>query len=280
MFKNYFFIPASNIRYIKKSLEIDNIDCRVFDLEDSILSADLEDALELISRIEKKKTDWLRLPLEHSGFKNIDLKDKDVGINNFVIPKFEGFNEIQLIINEILSMNSKAKFILLIENAKSYIDLDKILSKFSECIEGVSLGIHDFSVSTGIKNDYRLLENIRMNISILAKAYMVEAIDIVSIDIKNQNIFIDEVINGFVLGYRSKFLIHPLQLETIKSIGFYTKEEIAEYQEVLDYFHLNIEGKGAVFLFKDKVYEKMHIKEIKKIVLWGNEFYGTARKEL
>lgn len=280
MFKNYFFVPANKEKFLVKSNTLDNIDHRIFDLEDSILSSELENAFKLLTKINIKNTDWIRIPLIQDQLNQITKNNMKIGINNYVIPKFEGFKELQKILDIILNVNPEARFILLIENAKSYIDLEKSLSLYSNHIEGISLGIHDFSFSTGIKNDYQVLHDIRLNIMLLATAYSVNAIDIVSTNTKNDQYFKAEVLDGFNIGYRSKFLIHPQQLEAMKSIDYYSKDEINEYKNVLEYFSLNIEGKEALFSFKNKVYEKMHIQGIIKIVQWGNEFYGTNGKKL
>lgn len=275
MFKSYFFIPANKKRFLEKVEKMEGIDYRVFDLEDSILKSDLEKSIDLLLNVNVKKTDWLRIPLFKSSIRNI--LSKGIGIDNYVIPKFKGYEDIRKIIEEFLSINPNAKFILLLENAKSYIELEKILLEFNKYIYGISLGIHDFTFETCMKNDYIFLRNIRMNIMILAKAYSVEPIDVVSMYLNNEKALKEEIFDGFKCGYRSKFLIHPFQLEVLKSIPFYTKEEVDEYQKVLSYYYEEIRGKEALFSFNNRVYEKVHIEEIKKIVKWGSEYYGANR---
>jgi citrate lyase beta subunit len=278
MFKSYFFIPANNKRFIEKTEILGGIDFRVFDLEDSVLPSDLENSIKLLSSIEIKNSDWLRIPINENNLMKVVKDSIKLGIDNFVIPKFEGLAEFQKIANQILTINPRAEFILLLENGKSYIELEKILFEFSQYIYGISLGIHDFSFATGMKNDYMLQRNIRTNIMLLAKAYSVEPIDVVSMYLRHENKLKDEILDGFNIGYRSKFLIHPTQLNVLKSVKYYSKEEIYEFENVLNFYLTNIVGKEALFSYNDRVYEKMHIEEIKKIVRWGNEYYGTDRE--
>lgn len=275
MFKSYFFIPANKKRFLEKVEKMEGIDYRVFDLEDSVLESDLEKSIDLLLNINIKKTDWLRIPLFKNSIRRI--LGRGIKINNYVIPKFEGYDDIRRITDDILSVNPNAKFILLLENAKSYIELEKILLEFNKYIHGISLGIHDFTFETGMKNDYMFLRNIRMNIMILAKAYSIEPIDVVSMYLNNEKALKEEIFDGFECGYHSKFLIHPFQLEVLKSISFYTEEQVDEYKKVLSYYQEKIKGKEALFFYKGRVYEKMHIEEIEKIVKWGNEFYGANR---
>jgi citrate lyase beta subunit len=224
MFKSYFFIPASKKRFLEKVERMEDIDYRVFDLEDSILESDLEKSIDLLLNINVKKTDCLRIPLSKNRIRQI-LGSK-IKIDNYVIPKFEGYDDIRKVVENILSVNPNAKFILLLENAKSYIELEKILLKFNKYIHGISLGIHDFTFKTGIENDYVFLRNVRMRIMILARAYSVEPIDVVSTNLNNENTLKKEIFDGFKCGYRSKFFIHPFQLKVLKSFSFYTKEEV------------------------------------------------------
>lgn len=277
MFSNYFFVPASKERLIKKSEEIKGIDNRIFDFEDSVLSADIESSLKLLEHVEKRETDWIRIPLLEDVFDKILWTTIKMGYNNFIIPKFQSCEELDKYISEILSANENSKFILLIENPHVLVELEKILMKFEKYIHGVGLGSHDFSVKTGIKNDLEILRNIRLNILILAKAYNVEAIDVASMNISNESDFKEEIVDGFNCGYRSKFLLHPFQLQVLNSFAFYTRDEIENYAKILKYYKNDVEGQDALFSYEGKVYEKMHIKQLKKIVNWGRNFYGADR---
>ena len=129
--------------------------------------------------------------------------------------------------------------------------------------------------ATGMKNDYKLLRSIRMNIMLVAKAYSVKPIDVVSMRLKDKTWLTEEILDGFEIGYRGKLIIHPYQLEVLNSVEFYTLEEIKEYKKVFKYYQENIQEEDAVFSFNDRVYERMHMEEIMEIVEWGRNFYGT-----
>lgn len=105
----------------------------------------------------------------------------------------------------------------------------------------------------------------------------IEAIDVATMNISDIKKFNDEILEGFKCGYRAKFILHPKQLEALNKIQFYTEDEIANYSDILSYYEKEIMGKEALFSYKGKIYEKMHIEHIKEIVKWGNEFYGANR---
>ncbi len=276
MFESYLFIPASKGKFIDKSKTLENLDHRIFDLEDSVVEAELDKALANLEQTAFTAADWVRVPIGREDQTQLLKKVHHLGLNNFVIPKFNGYDAFADIFAEISGIAPKARFILLLENPKAYLDLERILKEFSESIDGVSLGIHDFTFETGMRNSYQLLRNIRVNIMLIAKAYGVQPIDVVSIHLKKNELLKEEILDGFTLGYRSKLFIHPSQLQAVDHIEFYSFAEVKELFEVYQYYQRYIRDKEAVFSYNNRVYEKMHIEEIKRIVEWGASFYGTA----
>lgn len=277
MFESYLFIPANKKKFIDKSSRLVNLDYRIFDLEDSVVKKDLILAIDNLRRTKIFNSDWVRIPIGKTGTDQIIRVVHELGFNNYVIPKFEGYKDFENIYNDIYSVNKQTRLILLLENPKAYLDLEKILAAFSSSIYGVSLGIHDFTYETGMKNDYKLLRNIRTNIMLTAKAYSVIPLDVASMFYKDKKWLEEEILDGFNLGYRGKLFIHPYQLEVLRSVEFYTKSQIEEYERVIKYFTENIQYEDIIFSFNGRVYEKMHIKEIIKVVEWGRTFYGTNR---
>lgn len=271
------FIPANKKKFIDKSIQLENLDHRIFDLEDSVAEKDIEIAINNIKSIEVSQSDWIRIPIGRDGQVELINDIHKLGFNNYVIPKYAGYAEFKSIFDDVISINKHAKFILLLENPKAYLDLERTLNEFSSSVYGVSLGIHDFTFESGMKNDYKLLRNIRINIMLIAKAHSVKPLDVVSMHLKDKKWLEEEILDGFESGYRGKLLIHPYQLEVLNNFEFYTLEQVKQYEKVLKHFKENIQEKDVVFSFNDRVYEKMHIEEIKKIVEWGIRFYGTDR---
>lgn len=277
MFSNYFFIPANKSRHIKKSEEITGIDHRIFDFEDSILYTDIDGSLNLLESVVRRETDWIRIPLNRSLFDKIVTKSLDMGYHNFVIPKFKTCEHVSFYMDQILQLHEHAKFILLIEHPRAFLEIESILQKYSSCVSSIGLGSHDFSLETGLTNNMEYYRMIRINLLLIAKAYDIEPIDVVSMNISDKKAFDDEIKEGFHCGYRSKFLIHPFQLHAVKSFPFYSFEEVEKYLRILRYYESNVQGRDALFSYEGTVYEKMHIKQFEKIVHWGLEFYGTDR---
>lgn len=277
MFTNYFFIPASRRDMIFKSEKLSGINNRIFDFEDSILKEDIENAVGILDNIEIRDTDWVRIPFEHNVDTSLIEDFTNLGFNNFIIPKFIGQKEANKAIMDILNINENARFIFLIEHPRSYVELKSILKKNHKFIHAVGFGSHDFSLLTGINNDNNLFRQVRLNIAILAKAYNIEAIDVASMNLSDKGSFEEEIRDGYMCGYRSKFILHPFQLETLNNYQFYSLEEISNYRKIYNYYKSEVEGKMALFSYGGKVYEKMHIKQIETILKWGEQFYESDR---
>ncbi|MCK9217048.1 MAG: aldolase/citrate lyase family protein [Firmicutes bacterium] len=275
MIESYMFIPANKKKYIIKSETLADLKNRIFDLEDSIMQKEFEKSLAIISEFNIMETDWIRMPAEYFYRTDILKRVNKIGINRFVIPKFNGYTQLNEIVKSIINVNSKAKFILLIENAISYVEIERIIKEYNHIIHGISLGIHDFTYNTGMLNDYKTLRNIRTNIMLLSKAYSIKPIDIASMNLTEEQDLKDEVIDGYNIGYRAKLLIHPNQLEIINKIEFYSLKEIEDLKSILEYYYESVKGKNALFSYKGRVYEKMHIEEMKNIIEWGKNYYGT-----
>lgn len=278
MMSSYFFIPANKSKLIEKGRQLMDIDNRIYDFEDSIIYTEIKNALFLLSQTIISENDWVRLPFDIELANVITQKMSIMGCKNYVIPKFKGINELDRFFKGILAFNLETKFIFLIENSKSLLDLELIIDKYGKQTYAVALGSHDFSAITGIENNINFLRQIRINILIICKAYGIEAIDVASMNISDIEEIKNEIIDGFRCGYRAKFILHPKQLEALKEVKYYTRDQINEYKDVLRYYYSEIQGKRALFKYKGKIYEKMHIEQMETIIKWGEDYYFGANR--
>jgi citrate lyase subunit beta/citryl-CoA lyase len=115
---------------------------------------------------------------------------------------------------------------------------------------------------------YRFAQDFVLN---LAKSYALEAIDTASMEIDDKDDFSNEVKRGFDKGYRSKFILHPRQLEYLDGIEYFSQNEINFARMVCE--KINLDDFDAVKI-EGKVLEKPHINRIKEILKYaghGNE---------
>ena len=277
MIKSYFFVPANKESFIKKSLVLKGIYCRVLDFEDSISDSEIDKAVNLVQKNEVLPSDWARIKLSND-FESLSQKLIQLGIRNLILPKLKDFTHANDVIKTLLKINSNIRFIILIENAMIYLQLNDILSKWHTFIDGIALGSHDFSAATKISHTINSLYSIRLQLSLIASAFNLTSIDIASMNISDEKAFNDEIKTAYDLGYRAKFILHPFQLKVIDEFPFFSKSEIKEAQDVLEKFEDNATKNSEVVIkHNGKIYETPHLENLKEKIIWGKKYYGTDR---
>lgn len=277
IYKTYFFVPANKQRFLEKSESLPGISNRVLDFEDSVSEKKIHEAIQNVSEAKSYSTDWIRIPVNGNKIEKFSpLFEK--GLNKIVLPKISGYEEFKKIILKLDSINPQIQVILLIENALLYLEIEKILKEWGEKIIGLGLGSHDFCSTTQMLHESTALLPLRLQLSLIAKAYNLEAIDIASMNISDQKEFQKELLEGFNLGYRSKFILHPKQISFLNEFAFFSKAQVQNAEQVLNKFDLlEKENEDVVLTFKGEIFEKPHLKNLKEIVNWGKKYYGANR---
>lgn len=276
LIRNYFFVPANKPRFLEKSLELESLDVRVLDFEDSVSASDIENALKIIQKHELRENDWVRIPIIDQ-FSDVAQQLFKLGLTKVVIPKVSDKDHFGEVLNKLTTINDKIQVIILIENALTYLQLEAILKKWNKYIVGVGLGSHDFSAVTKIRHNTNELFPLRLQISLLANAYGVTPIDIASMNISDKKGYEMEIQSAYDLGYRAKFVLHPFQLELMNRYPFFSNEEVEDAAHVLELFHESEQKKEVVLKYKGKIYEKPHVENLKSIKAWGEQYYGADR---
>ena len=264
------------MRFISKvsSLEADYF---VFDLEDSITSDEIGEALANLQGLGIKENYYIRPNFYHSDDENAQLIYKiiDLGFRNFLIPKFSSVAQLEIIRNFLDKdpnyIFQEFRFIIVVEHPAGVIDLNRAIESRLLNVTGAGLGSHDYCNIMGMQHTLSNIAFARQSVLNSAKAFGLEAIDIVSTDLKNDTGFIEEVRNGFSMGFDAKFLINPRQLELLKKVEFYSQDEVEEAMLVYDQIQKNTEKQVAVLKINGKVYERPHIKRVIQIVDWHNK---------
>ena len=252
-------------------------DIFVFDLEDAIAENNYMQALKNVTETAGYEKQFLRPRIFYNNnnlaetvFENL----LSLGFTKIILPKV---SSIQILKNIEKTIEFKGfdknsiEVIILIEDPHGLIFAKEIIECSGLNIIGIGLGSHDYSKQMGMKHNLINLQYARSHIINIAKAYGIEAIDIASMNISDKTEFDEEIKTGFELGYDAKFIIHPLQLEWLKSYKYYSDSEIYEakkiYSEIIKYNDTEF----SVIKFNDKIIEKPHIKRIKEIIKWAEE---------
>jgi len=275
LLKSFFFIPSNNEKFIRKVNSID-ADFFVFDLEDSISNYEIKSSLDKLKKIKLNDNHYARLrfgSFKKNNSESIILSHLiNLGFKKFLVPKISDLDELKKMKSyleaHIQYEFEKYQFILLVENPRCLINLKTLINGKMINITGVTLGSHDYSSSIGMKHISQYLSYARNYVLTIAKAYELMAIDIASMKIESRNEFSNECIDAFNMGYDAKFVLHPQQLELLKKTKYFDNKEIKNALDVYKKIESIDFDKFSVVKLNGELYEKAHIKRIKKIVEW------------
>lgn len=267
--KSYFFVPASKLEKVQDITE-KGINEIIIDFEDAILFKNRERYLKEFLKIENFQDLWIRVPTRQEFTDNIDIrfltKVYQLGIKNIVLPKIISSKELV----DLLLLFVKCNFIILVEHPRLLIEIKNIFKEKPEIvksIKGLGLGSHDLMTFLGAKHDFSQLDYPRKQILYLAKAYCIEAIDIASMNVRDEISFTEEIIYAIKNGYDSKFLIHPNQFNWLKDYSETDNDSLIWAKRIVDKLPKNYNG-GSIepFILNNEVIEKPHITKALQIL--------------
>jgi citrate lyase subunit beta / citryl-CoA lyase len=265
MIRTYFFVPLAKREFLEKVSNLD-VDFIVYDLEDAVGQGSVELSIKNLELISDSESAFVRPRIDWLEF-DFSLLDNLLNQNfkNFVIPKVADSAQIDSMFKFFESHPKTVnKLILLVENPALLFSLRSILEKYPNRLHGVSLGSHDYCSVLNAKYEYASFRYAHEYLLNLAIAYKIEPIDVASMHIESRDDFINEVKTGFNKGYRSKFILHPKQLDYLDSIEYFDEDEIKYALKVRGIIDIN-KTFDAVKV-GGKILEKPHIDRIKEIL--------------
>lgn len=264
MLDSYFFVPGDKQKYLNKidSLETDYV---VIDLEDAVALHNKSKAFDLVMSTMPAENCFVRIPFFENCYSKKQLIKLILHFNGrIVVPKLRENKELIQLQNLVpqLCLN----IIILVENPYCFINLPEILKSSNSQIKSIGFGSHDFCSITGIKHTLDNLAHYKRQLILFAKAYNIDFIDGVDLNLSDFTQFREECIFAFEIGSSGKFLIHPLQIEELKKVKYLTEPEIEELKLVYEKVKHIPEDSIEVYNINGKVFEKPHIIRIKHLM--------------
>jgi citrate lyase subunit beta-like protein len=264
--RSLFSVPGSDERKILKAQTL-HADSIVLDLEDGV-AYDRKDAAREIVRntlLDTSKTfggNSIELCVRINGLDTNEIALNDLNailpcdrLQAIVIPKVESASDIHFVSSMIdthCNNNKDIRIIAAIESAKGFLNLREIADTSTTCmnrLDALVFASEDFcaDIEAIRTQDGNELLYARSQLVITAKAYSLQAIDMVHINFRDLNELKNECITGRQLGFTGKQAIHPNQIDIIhdqfspslKDILFATKV-VKEFQHTT-----TIDGKGS-----------------------------------
>ncbi|KAL1497876.1 hypothetical protein ABEB36_008762 [Hypothenemus hampei] len=282
------YVPGDDLRKISKSFTL-NADCIVLDCEDGVAINQKNVARETIrSFLQKGKPNigreydlGVRINSLDTEFWQEDLRsclNGEFRPDTILLPKVDDIETLKLFsdtANTYITTDKILNLIIYIESAKSFVNLIDICktagtlsnkSKFRPV--ALVFGSDDFCANIGITRTTDSVEILyaRQKLVLTAKAFNLQAIDMVYIKYKDLEGLKIQSEEGARLGYTGKQVIHPAQVPIVQEAFLPTSTQVEWATGLLESFEKHQkQGKGA-FNYKGNMIDMPTVKQAENII--------------
>lgn len=264
---SFFFVPGNRLHKIEAIQKL-NVSEIVIDLEDAVKVSEREVIIEDLITTSAYTQFFIRIPLYTSaGHIDTSVLNKLYrgGYRKFIFPKIQAAADFKEIYTP--SDYQDVNIVLLVEHARFFLEAKDVLLQYPEIFTGIGVGSHDFMAEIGGIHNLQNLEYIRLQILYLARMIHIKAIDIASMELKDEEQLKAEIIDGFQKGYDSKFFIHPWQINVFRTIPLYSEKELDWANKIID--KLRKVGSSDEFnpiIVAGQIIERPHLAKAEKII--------------
>jgi citrate lyase subunit beta/citryl-CoA lyase len=277
IYKSFLFVPGNQRNKIEKALSM-NCDVVILDLEDAVPIDEKQKARGIVNDA-LKNMEWknikkcVRINDLNSKFwlqDVIEISKNEPDI--IMIPKVKSSTDI-LILDRILSNienNFNLKKIQLIPIIETIEGLKNIyeISRSSERILGITMGIADFCAEIGCEEDERIVEYLRFQVILAASYSNIQAIDKAYLNIRDIEGLEKEAKMAKKLGFTGKLAIHPSQIEIINKVFTPSVQEIERARKILEAYEEAKRKAIGVISYEGMMVDEAIIKRIKKVLMY------------
>lgn len=273
------YMPGDNWKMITKSITL-GVDSICMDMEDGAAINKKVEVRETIAKALQEldfgsSEKLARINSVGSGWEKDDIEAiLPYQPDGIVIPKVESYDQVEWASKIIESAELKhgwkvnsIRILIGIETAKGILNLKEIASH--PRLDAMIFGGEDFAASIGATRTKEAIELLyaRQAVIVACAAYDLQAIDIVTIDYKDEENLKRESEFGARLGFSGKQIIHPVQVAVVQKAFTPSEEEIAYAKRIVETFEASQkEGRGAYSL-DGKMIDMPLLKHAQKVLL-------------
>ncbi|KAL5275674.1 hypothetical protein ACFFRR_001488 [Megaselia abdita] len=245
------YVPGDDERKLNKIKSLKNVDCLILDTEDGVAQnrkdVARETILKFLSSTDKSilpSTDWaVRINSVESKLFQDDIKSLKSVLSTIFLPKVESVVDLQKF-GETLAENpgnNERKLIFYVESCQSIMNLPEICKAAKDFGErykflpvGIVFGSDDFvaDLGAGKSDSSQEIMYARQRVVLCAKAFKWQAIDMVNINLNDDDGLRKQSLEGALMGYTGKQVIHPKQIEIVQT-AFLPNERKVKWAEGL-----------------------------------------------
>ncbi|XP_046668731.1 citramalyl-CoA lyase, mitochondrial-like [Homalodisca vitripennis] len=260
------YCPGDDMRKINKGIN-SKADCIALDCEDGVAINRKKEARATIrsvldaGNLPKRPEVGVRVNAVDSGLCEDDLSVILSASNPpaaLYLPKVESRDNLLWFaekLDKYLVHNVTVKLVIFAESARAIMDLPEICKAAMELSQnhklvpvGLVFGSDDLCASIGAARsvDGGEIMYARQRLVLVAKAFGLQAVDMVHIQYKDLDSLRQQSEAGARLGYTGKQVIHPDQIEIVQKAFLPSREQLQWARDVVDGFRASQQqGKGA-----------------------------------
>lgn len=278
--RSLLYMPGTDWRKIEKAAAELDADSVCMDLEDGVaLNAKAEARATIVRALSEldfgRSEKLVRVNNFESGLVPDDLAAVlPAHPEGIVLPKAGSAEEVAWLDGQITEAEHRfgrpaggIPLILIIESARGIVNLKEIVAASRRTV-GLIFGAEDYAGDIGAVRTPAGAEVFyaRSKVVAYAKAYGMQAIDIVYADFWDAAGFSAEARQGLQLGYTGKQLIHPNQVGLVHAVYRPTDEEIAHARRVVEAHLAHQAGGTGAFALDGKMVDMPVVKQAELIL--------------
>ncbi|MEZ0396647.1 MAG: CoA ester lyase [Anaerolineales bacterium] len=255
------YMPGDDRHKIEKAISI-GVDCICMDMEDGVAASRKAEARAGIAAALRELDFGRAEKLARINRLGSGLEADDLAAvlpfrpDGIVIPKIESAEQIQWVAERIEAAElangwpvNAIRIIVDVETARGILNLKEIAAH--PRLDALIFGGEDFAVSIGATRTPEAWELFYARSAVVthAKAFGLQAIDMVTTDFRDLERVHREAAFGAQLGYTGKQTIHPAQVGPVQEAFTPSDEAIARARRLVEAFEAHQkEGRGAFAL--------------------------------
>ncbi|XP_074185592.1 citramalyl-CoA lyase, mitochondrial isoform X2 [Rhinolophus sinicus] len=252
------YVPGNDEKKIKKIPSL-HVDCAVLDCEDGVaVNKKIEARLRIVKTLEDfdlgPTEKCVRVNSVSSGLAEEDLEallQSRVLPSSLMLPKVEGPEEIQWFSDKFSfylkgrKLEQPMNLIPFVETAMGLLNFKAVCEEAVKTgpqvglfLDAVVFGGEDFRASIGATSSKETQDILyaRQKIIVVAKAFGLQAIDLVYIDFRDGEGLLRQSREGAAMGFTGKQVIHPNQIAVVQEQFSPSPEKIKWAEELIAAF--------------------------------------------
>ena len=252
------YVPGDDRRKIEKAITC-GADCVCLDMEDGVALNRKTEARRTVAAALRELTFGRSEKLARINPVGSGLEMEDIEVvlpsrpDGIVLPKVESLEQVQWASGKIEAAElahgwpvNSIRMLAGVETARAILNLKEIASH--PRLDGLIFGAEDYAASIGAVRTPEAWEvfTARSLVVLHAKAFGLQAVDMVTIDFRDPETVRREAAFGAQLGYTGKQVIHPAQVGPVQEAFTPDDDSIAKAKRLVEAFEAHQkEGRGA-----------------------------------